>query len=77
MDRKVVDIDDYLPFTTTEDILAFCNSEDYLYKDKKLAFKERLFAAADTSSLTNYINGIVTAVFDWPLLGKYKWPYKK
>lgn len=77
MNRKVIDIDRYLPFSKIEDILAFCSPDDGLLKEKKLAFKERLYAAGDTSSMSNFISGLVTAVFDWPLLGQYKWPYKK
>lgn len=77
MERRVIDIDNYLPFRKTEDILAFCNQHDSLYKEKKSAFRERLYAAGDTSSMTNFIGGIVSAVFDAPLLGNYKWPYKK
>lgn len=76
MDRKVVDIDEYLPFKSTADILAFCSPQDVLLKEKKAAFKERIFAAGDTSSMSNFVNGLVTAIFD-PLLGTHKWPYKK
>ena len=72
-----MDIDDFLPFKSKEEILAFCNVDDGLYKEKKSAFKERLYAAGDTSSMTNFITGLVTAVFDAPLLGTHKWPYKK
>lgn len=77
MDRKVIDIDFYLPFKSTADILAFCSPDDGLLKEKKAAFKERIYAAGDTSSMANFINGLVTAVFDGPLLGSHKWPYKK
>ena len=77
MERKVIDIDNYLPFKSSEEILAFCNPEDGLYHEKKAALKERLYAAGDTSTMTNFISGIVNAVFDAPLLGTYKWPYKK
>lgn len=77
MHRKVVDIDSYLPFQSTEEIIAFCSPTDGILKEKKEAFKERLYAAGDTSSMSNFINGIVNAVFDGPLLGTHKWPYKK
>lgn len=77
IDRKVVDIDNYIPFKTRDQIIAFCNPDDGLYKEKKAAFKERLYAAGDTTSMSNFITGIVTAVFDAPLLGTHKWPYKK
>ena len=77
MDRKVIDIDKYLPFQTTEGMAAFCNPADGLLKEKKAAFKERLYAASDTSSMSNFINGIVNAVFHGSLLGTHKWPYKK
>lgn len=77
MDRKVVDIDNYLPFRTTEEMVAFCNPADGLLKEKKDAFKERLYAAGDMTTMANFINGIVNAVFHTSLLGTHKWPYKK
>lgn len=77
MDRKVVDIDKFLPFKTKKDIDTFFDQNDGLMNEKKAAFKERLYAAGDTSSTTNFINGIVFAVFDAPLFGNYKWPYKR
>lgn len=77
MNKKVVDIDDYLPFRTPEDIRVFLNPADGLLKEKKDAFKERLYAAGNTTSMTAFITGIVAAVFDSPLLGSHKWPYKK
>ena len=77
MDRKHVDIDDYLPFQSTSEIVAFCRPDDPLLKEKKAAFKQRMYAAGDTSSMSNFVNGLVTAIFDGPLLGSHKWPYKK
>ena len=77
MDRKIIDIDNYLPFRTTEEIVAFCSPVDGLLKEKKSAFKERLYAAGDTTSMSNFVNGIVNAVFHHSLLGTHKWPYKK
>ena len=77
MDRKVVDIDYYLPFKSTDEIKAFCSSYDGLLKEKKAALKERMYAAGDTSSMANFVNGLVSAIFDGPLLGTHKWPYKK
>lgn len=77
MNRKVIEIDNYLPFQTTEAIIDFCNPTDNLFKEKKAAFKERIYAAGDTSSMSKFITGIVTAVFEGPLLGTHKWPYKK
>lgn len=77
MDRKVIDIDNYLPFKSTAEIIAFCCPEDGLLKERKAALKERIYAAGDTSSMANFVNGLVTAIFDVPLLGTHKWPYKK
>lgn len=77
MDRRVIDIDNYLPFRSNEEMLAFCSPQDGFLKEKKAAFKERLFAAGDTSSMSNFVNGIVNAVFHGNLLGTHKWPYKK
>lgn len=77
MERKVIDIDKYLPFKSTEEILAFCNPDDGLLKEKKSAFKERVFAAGDTTSMSSFVSGIVHALFDGPLIGTHKWPYKK
>lgn len=77
MNRKVIDIDDYLPFKSTEEILAFCNPDESLYKEKKAALKERIYSAGDTTTWTSFVNGIVGAIFDYPLLGTYKWPYKR
>lgn len=77
MNKKNVDIDRYLPFRTEEDIFAFLSPDDGLLKEKKEAFKERLYAAGDTATMTTFITGIVSAVFDAPLLGSYKWPYKR
>lgn len=77
MNHKVVDIDDFLPFKTVEEILAFCNPDDGLIKEKKTAFKQRVYAAGDTSSMSAFVTGIVGAIFDAPLVGTYKWPYKK
>lgn len=77
MGRKVVDIDDYLPFHTIDEMVAFCNPEDHLLNAKKAAFKERLYASGDMTSMANFVNGIVNAVFHSSLLGTHKWPYKK
>lgn len=77
MNRKVIEIDNYLPFQSTDEILAFCDPEDALFTEKKAAFKERIFAAGDTTSKAKFVSGIVTAVFEGPLLGTHKWPYKK
>lgn len=77
MNRKLIDIDMYLPFQSTEAILNFCNPHDDLFKEKKAAFKERIFAAGDTTSMSAFVTGIVNAVFKGPLLGSHKWPYKK
>lgn len=77
INRKVIDIDDYLPFNSTDAIHSFCNRDDGLYKEKKAGLKERLYATGDTSSMSKFIDGIVSAVFEAPLLGTHKWPYKK
>lgn len=77
MNRKVVDIDNYVPFQTTREITAFCSPDDGLLKEKKDALKERIYASGDTSSIANFVSGVVTALFDGPLLGTHKWPFKK
>lgn len=77
VDQKVIDIDHYVPFQSTEAILAFCNPNDGLMKEKRLALKERLYASGDQTNMKTFVAGIVTAFFDGPLLGTHKWPYKK
>lgn len=78
VDHKVIDIDQYLPFKTVQDILSFCSPDDGLLQLKKAAFRRRLYASAKMSDVSVFAPSIVDAFFEGsPLLGSHKWPYKK
>lgn len=78
VDNKLVDIDDFIPFKSVQDILQFCSGEDGLLTHKKEALRKRLQAFANQSSLSGFATSIKSALFEnSPLFGTLKWPYKK
>lgn len=78
VDNKVVDIDDYIPFQSTEDILSFCSAEDGLLAEKKTALRKRIHACGDQESHYKFVTSLVKTFFEpGPLVGTHKWPYKK
>lgn len=77
VNQNVIDIDNYVPFSSVAEIYAFCNPDDGLMKEKKAALKERIYASGDTSSAAAFTAGIVNALFGPALLGTHKWPFRK
>lgn len=78
VDHKVIDIDNYIPFKTVEDILKFCSPDDGLLELKKAAFRKRVYASGKLWDIGAFAPSIIDAFFeDSPLLGTHKWPYKK
>ena len=78
VDHKVIDLDNYLPFRTVNDLLQFCSADDGLLDLKKAAFRKRMYASGRQDNLGAFSSSIVDAFFEGsPLLGSHKWPYKK
>lgn len=78
VDHKVIDIDHYIPFVSTADILQFCSAEDGLLDLKKAAFRKRIYASGKMTDVGAFAPSIIDAFFEGsPLLGTHKWPYKK
>lgn len=79
IDHKVIDIDNYIPFRTVQDILNFCSPNDGLLEMKKAAFRKRIYACGGRMpDVASFAPVVVDAFFEGsPLLGTLKWPYKR
>ena len=77
METDTFDIDRYVPFKCLEDIEIFCDSSDGMLLKRKDALAKRIFAASDTSSLTNFVGSVATALFDIDFIRTHKWPTQK
>lgn len=78
VDHKVVDIDTYLPFKSTEEIVSFCSNEDGLLPEKKEALRKRIHAKTNKESVMTFASSLTNAFFEnSPLLGTHRWPYKR
>ena len=77
METDSLDIDKYVPFRSLNDVAAFCDTEDGMLLKKKDALAKRIFAASDTSSLTNFVSTVSSAIFDPEFVKTHKWPSQK
>ena len=73
----VVNIDDYLPFKTVEEINAFCSNSDNMLQYRRAALQKRIFAAGNTKDMKTFLSSICEVIFSTDILGVYKWPLKK
>lgn len=77
METDGFDLDRYVPFKCLEDIHTFCNPSDGMLSKKKEALAKRIYAASDTSSLTNFVGTVASALFDADFIRTHKWPTQK
>ena len=77
MENDNFDLDHYVPFKSIKDMLAFCNPADGMLMQRKNALARRIFAASDTSSLTNFVGTVAAAIFDPDFIRTHKWPTQK
>ena len=77
METDNFDLDRFIPFKSLDDIEQFCSSEDGMLLKKKEALAKRIFAACDTSSLTNFVTTVSNAIFDPSFVRTHKWPTQK
>lgn len=77
METDSFDLDRFVPFTSVEDIEAFCSPDDGMLSKKKEALSKRIFAVCDCSSLTNFVSSVAAAIFDPKFLRTHKWPTQK
>lgn len=73
----VVNIDNYLPFKTVQEIQAFCSNDDFMLQYRRDALQKRIYAAANTKDMKTFLCSICDVMFTHDLLGVYKWPLKK
>lgn len=77
METDSFDIDKYVPFKCVKDVEAFCDPGDGLFLKKKDALAKRIYAASDTTSITNFVSTVASAIFDPEFIRTHKWPTKK
>lgn len=77
MEADSFDIDKFVPFKNTQDVISFCDPDDGMFLKKKDALAKRIYAASDTSSSTNFVSTVANALFDPEFIRTHKWPTKK
>lgn len=77
METDSFDIDRYVPFKSVSDIVSFISDDDGMLLKKKEAMAKRIYAACDTSSLTNFVTTVANAIFDPVFIRNHKWPTQK
>lgn len=77
METDSFDLDMFVPFKSVQDINAFISPDDGMLLKKKEALTKRIYAVCDTSSLTNFVSTVCSAVFDPEFLRNHKWPTQK
>lgn len=77
METDSFDLDKFVPFKSIEDIMAFISPDDGMLLKKKEALTKRIFAVCDTSSLTNFVSTVSTALFQPRFVWTHKWPTQK
>lgn len=77
IDSDVIDIDKWLPFSSTDKIETFCSDDDGLLSKRKLALLKKIKAAGDSSCLRNFVSTITNALFSRQFVIEHKWPVKE
>lgn len=73
----VVNIDNYLPFKSVQEIVTFCSNDDNMLQYRRAALQKRIYSAGNTKDMKTFLATICDAIFSSDLLGVYKWPLKK
>ena len=76
-ESDVVNIEEYLPFKSVEEIAAFCSNEDGMLSYRRAALQKRIYGACDTSNPTKFTTSICDALFSGNIIGTCKWPFKR
>ena len=77
METDSFDLDRFVPFKSVKDINTFCSADDGMLLKKKDALTRRIYAACDTSSLTNFVSTVSNALFDPAFIRTHRWPTQK
>lgn len=77
LEADSLDIDRYLPITTSEEADSFMNNEDGLFDLKKKAVLKRVYGAADFSSQANFVASVTDVFFSHSYQISNRWPAKQ
>ena len=77
INKNIIKVDDYLPFSSNADIFAFCTEDDKLLPQKRDALMWHLFSIADITDVATFKNSLCNALFHPSYLGRHLWPHAK
>lgn len=72
-----IDIDDYLPVTSSDEAKLFCTNHDGLLDLRKKAVLRRVYSAADTSTLTAFVASVTDIFFSESFQIAHRWPARQ
>ena len=77
VNKNIIDIEEYLPFSANADIFAFCTNDDKLLSQKREALMWHVYSVVDMTDLAAFKNSLTAALFHPTYLGKHLWPHAK
>ena len=77
IELDTIDIDDYLPVTSSAEAVLFCKNHDGLLDLRKKAVAKRVYSASDTSNLTNFVASVCDIFFSESFQKGHRWPAKQ
>lgn len=77
LEADSLDIDHYLPITTSEEADKFMNNDDGIFDLKKKAVLKRVYGATDFSSQANFVASVTDVFFSHNYQINNRWPAKQ
>lgn len=77
LNSELIDIDKYLPVKSSADAIIFCDNHDGLLEERKKAVLKRVYAASDSSNITNFVASVADIFFHSSYQTSHRWPSKQ